>query len=242
MYEWGLRLWENDGDVEILFQLQKTFDIPVVWRERHSKAQRARGGGILSPLIPLVTKHVYPMAILTTDDPVAMDKIKDFVARGTGDRFMAHWRARENEPNGEYRFNLAGALMMGKGARINEYVLSVSRLWFSPIVLYVGATTLDDADIGIPAFKSDLAHLGDLVPRVHCAPRWGSPTPGFRGPGKAEFLVAMDKYRPGTPKGHIKPIMVSAILTARRMEIRRDHERRLERISRRLQPCHRESK
>lgn len=48
----------------------------------------------------------------------------------------------------------------------------------------------------------DLQHLRDLVPQVTCnegytLPLWDD---GFRGPGKRQFLVALDAYKEGVPR------------------------------------------
>ncbi|OHE98137.1 hypothetical protein CORC01_06505 [Colletotrichum orchidophilum] len=54
---------------------------------------------------------------------------------------------------------------------------------------------------------SHFQHLRDLVPKIPCQP--GSALPfadlGFRGPGKAQFLAALDNYQPGTPRDFYEP-------------------------------------
>ncbi|GJC83148.1 hypothetical protein ColLi_05986 [Colletotrichum liriopes] len=50
-------------------------------------------------------------------------------------------------------------------------------------------------------------HLRDLVPKIECRPGFALPTNdlGFRGPGKAQFLAALDNYQPGTPRDYEEP-------------------------------------
>ncbi|KAK1623603.1 hypothetical protein BDP81DRAFT_484805 [Colletotrichum phormii] len=53
----------------------------------------------------------------------------------------------------------------------------------------------------------DLQHLRDLVPEVPCQYRFALPIMdhGFRDPGKAQFLAALDNYQPGTPRDFHEP-------------------------------------
>ncbi|KXH28183.1 hypothetical protein CSAL01_08409 [Colletotrichum salicis] len=56
----------------------------------------------------------------------------------------------------------------------------------------------------------DLQHLRDLVPKVPCQYRFALPIMdfGFRDPGKAQFLAALDNYQSGTPRDFHEPRQV----------------------------------
>ncbi|KXH52926.1 hypothetical protein CNYM01_08165 [Colletotrichum nymphaeae SA-01] len=56
----------------------------------------------------------------------------------------------------------------------------------------------------------DFQHLRDLVPKIPCQYRFAMPIVdfGFRDPGKAQFLAALDNYQPGTPRDFHEPRQV----------------------------------
>ncbi len=60
------------------------------------------------------------------------------------------------------------------------------------LLMRVGAVIKDD----------DVQHLRDLVPKVTCVPGTALPfgDDGFRSPGRAQFLAALDAYEPGKPR------------------------------------------
>jgi hypothetical protein len=49
--------------------------------------------------------------------------------------------------------------------------------------------------------------LRDLVPQIHCSNVYALPLfdEGFRGPGKVQFLAALDHYTPGVPRNFQEP-------------------------------------
>lgn len=55
--------------------------------------------------------------------------------------------------------------------------------------------------------NEDLQHLRDLVPQINCNEGYASPLmdEGFRGPGKRQFLAALDNYTPGMPRSFGEP-------------------------------------
>jgi hypothetical protein len=56
--------------------------------------------------------------------------------------------------------------------------------------------------VGAKIKDEDLRHLRDLVPQVVCVPGtiWSLEDVGFRSPGKAQFLAALDAYEQGKPR------------------------------------------
>lgn len=55
---------------------------------------------------------------------------------------------------------------------------------------------------GAKISEDDMQHLRELVPKIHCSPGYALPLgdDGFRGPGRAQFLAALEYYKPGTPR------------------------------------------
>lgn len=62
----------------------------------------------------------------------------------------------------------------------------------SAMVMQSGAKINDD----------NIQHLREIVPRIHSSPGYAWPLndEGFRDPGRAQFLAALDHYKPGTPR------------------------------------------
>lgn len=60
------------------------------------------------------------------------------------------------------------------------------------MVMQSGAKISDD----------NMQHLREIVPRIHSSPGYAWPLndEGFRDPGRAQFLAALDHYMPGTPR------------------------------------------
>ncbi|KAJ5622113.1 hypothetical protein N7528_005345 [Penicillium herquei] len=61
--------------------------------------------------------------------------------------------------------------------------------------------------VGAKMKEEDLQYLRDLTPTIHSSPDY--PTPfndeGFRDPGRAQFLAALDHYQPGVPRSFAEP-------------------------------------
>lgn len=68
---------------------------------------------------------------------------------------------------------------------------------FAAIMMECGATIKED----------HIQHLRDLVPKIHCDEGPTSPFTdhGFRGPGKRQFLAALDHYQAGKPRSFQQP-------------------------------------
>ncbi|KAK8124229.1 hypothetical protein PG999_004147 [Apiospora kogelbergensis] len=98
----------------------------------------------------------------------------------TGDRLFDFYRAKENESSG-----------LGQGNGKYRVIL------VGALIMRTGAKIRD----------SDLQHLRELVPQVHSSPGFALPLGdgGFRDPGKAQFLAALNHYTPGTPRNYSEP-------------------------------------
>ncbi|KAI1463297.1 uncharacterized protein F4812DRAFT_447264 [Daldinia caldariorum] len=102
-------------------------------------------------------------------------EIRTKLDTGLGKRLINYWRAKESEYNGKYRVIIVGALLMRTGAKIQE---------------------------------SDMQHLRELVPQVSCNYITSSVPEsdrGFREPGRAQFLAALENYKPGEPRNFEEP-------------------------------------
>ncbi|KAK6855030.1 hypothetical protein PG990_008678 [Apiospora arundinis] len=99
---------------------------------------------------------------------------------GLGDKLFDIYRAKQHE---------GGSFGLGSG----KYRL----ILVGALVMRTGAKIRD----------SDLQHLRELVPQIHSSPGFALPIfdAGFRDPGKAQFLAALDHYTPGTPRNYSEP-------------------------------------
>lgn len=95
---------------------------------------------------------------------------------GLGDRFIDMYRKKEQQKE---PFGDYYAILAGA------------------MMLRCGARIKDD----------DRQYLRDLVPRISCVEGYASPIAdiGFRGPGKRQFLAALDHYQPGVPRSFYEP-------------------------------------
>ncbi|KAI0014507.1 hypothetical protein F4780DRAFT_789627 [Xylariomycetidae sp. FL0641] len=155
MGRWGLRLFEGDHDMDLASDLDSAFD----------------GDPNLLRISELVngcwdTMEEYNASI------IAMRKKLDM--NGLGERFLQHWRHDKTGLDPEYRFIVAGALMMRAGAKIDQ---------------------------------SHIQHMRHLAGQVTCNQKYTLPMfdLGFRAPGRAQFLAALDHYQPGTPRDFGEP-------------------------------------
>ncbi|KAJ9130235.1 MYND finger domain-containing protein [Coniochaeta hoffmannii] len=93
--------------------------------------------------------------------------------------------------------NLGDRLFAMYRAKENEYGGKYRVIVVGAVMMRVGAKIRD----------ADLQHLRDLVPQINCNEGRAPPLNdyGFRGPGKRQFLAALDAYQPGTPRSFAEP-------------------------------------
>ncbi|KAI2468593.1 hypothetical protein F4781DRAFT_265372 [Annulohypoxylon bovei var. microspora] len=55
--------------------------------------------------------------------------------------------------------------------------------------------------------ESEMQHLHEIVPRINCNSGFTLPVvdKGFRTPGRAQFMAALDHYQPGSPRNFLEP-------------------------------------
>lgn len=112
---------------------------------------------------------------LKLDDDIV--SIRNQLDSGIGDKLFDKYRAKENN--------------------LDEFEGQYQ-------VIIVGALMMR---AGANISKEQLQHLRDLVPKIDC--QYGYALPfrdlGFRDPGKAQFLAALDNYQPGVPRDYLEP-------------------------------------
>lgn len=95
-----------------------------------------------------------------------------------GERMFAACRARETDPDDLLQESKYRTIIMGA------------------LIMRAGASIS----------AADLQHLRDLMPQINCTSRR---TPfddhGFRSPGRAQFLAALDHYQPGVARSFQEP-------------------------------------
>ncbi|KAI1384849.1 uncharacterized protein F4822DRAFT_433388 [Hypoxylon trugodes] len=170
MGRWGMRLFEGDQNIDIALQINNTFGEGE--KDDLSLSHMIHQTDMLAPMMMRMYYQTSEYG----------EELQDMVSKarakldtdGLGRKLMDHWRAKETDRGGEYRFIIAGALLMRAGAEIEE---------------------------------SDMQHLRELVPRIHCSPGYELPLfdQGFRGPGRAQFLAAFDNYKPSVPRNYQEP-------------------------------------
>lgn len=102
--------------------------------------------------------------------------VREKLDSGLGDKLFDEYRAEEND--------YGGSLFDEK----RKY-----------LVIVLGALMMR---VGAKIREADIQHLRELVPDIPCREKWIYPLMdnGFRGPGKRQFLVALDHYQAGTPR------------------------------------------
>lgn len=99
---------------------------------------------------------------------------------GLGDELFEKCRAAEGDPIGDFDGDC-------------KYLQVV----FAAIMMEYGATIKE----------AHIKHLRDLVPKIQCNENTVVPLidNGFRGPGKRQFLAALDHYQGGKPRSFQQP-------------------------------------
>lgn len=93
----------------------------------------------------------------------------------------------------------------GLGDKLFAKYRDVNDLFYGKYqVIVVGALMMR---AGAKIRDEDIRYLRDLVPRINCNEgyTWPLGDQGFRGPGKRQFLAALDHYQPGVPRSFYSP-------------------------------------
>lgn len=78
---------------------------------------------------------------------------------------------------------------------------------------------------GAKISDDNMQHLRELVPKIHSSPGYALPIfdEGFRDPGRAQFLAALEYYKPGTPRTFYELRLAPSSLNYMSTKTRQDH-------------------
>ncbi|KAH6636091.1 hypothetical protein F5144DRAFT_546242 [Chaetomium tenue] len=116
-----------------------------------------------------------------TVDKSALESVRQKLDAGLGDKLIGKYRALAAATDNSW----------------NEHEAKYKFVILGALLMGTGAKIRDH----------DLQHLRQLASEVQCNENFAlafSDT-GFRGPGKRQFLAALDNYTPGTPRSYNEP-------------------------------------
>ncbi|KAF9888851.1 hypothetical protein FE257_008220 [Aspergillus nanangensis] len=177
MGRWGWRLFEGDQDLDIACALPKSLSIKNTGKWLHSLSEMIHQTDKLAPqgAREIYKTQEYVDELANEIVPWVRTKLN---TDNLGDRLFAASRARESEQD---------------AFPPNEYKIIV----LGALMMRAGAKIKNE----------DLQHLRELVPRIHCSAGYALPIgdEGFRAPGRAQFLAALDHYQEGVPRNFQEP-------------------------------------
>ncbi|ROW02521.1 hypothetical protein VMCG_06111 [Cytospora schulzeri] len=192
MGRWGMRLFEGDQDIDIAIEIDT-----ALGKGDDMNLHLSRMINQTDLLLPPAVQAYYKTEkYLKTELKKSVTKCRNTLDSGICDQLFRIFRAKENSAMGKYRVIILGALMMRAGAKIKD---------------------------------EDLQHLRDLVPLIQSNPGLAASLlgaamrplallmavrnvgdDGFRQPGRAQFLAALDNYKAGVPRSFLEPRQIEA--------------------------------
>ncbi|KAJ5827517.1 hypothetical protein N7447_004280 [Penicillium robsamsonii] len=176
MGRWGWRLFEGDQDLDAVLTLARDLDIDTDSWE-HSLSAMVHQTDMFAPEDALANYSTAKYADLLANITVPYIRQK-LDTDDLGEQLFATSRAKENDPDDflqEFKYR----------------------------TIILGALMMR---AGARINAADLQHLRDLVPQINCTPRRTLFVDhGFRTPGKAQFLAALDQYEPGVARSFQEP-------------------------------------
>lgn len=90
-----------------------------------------------------------------------------------------------------------------------------STFWFPDRKLYTVLLAAMVMESGAKISDDNMQHLREIVPQIFSTPVYASPFSdgGFCDPGRAQFLAALEYYKPGTPRAFRETRQVPRSLT-----------------------------
>ncbi|QMW27160.1 hypothetical protein G4B84_002449 [Aspergillus flavus NRRL3357] len=175
MGRWGWRLFEGDQDLDAACCLAESLGIHIGDWE-HSMSSMVHQTDMLA------------------DEGIRAFYRTDEYKRELENEIVPYVRAKFDTDN------FGDRLFAASCAKENEETCLPAR--YRTIIL--GALMMR---AGARIRAEDLQHLRDLVPQVHCTSRFALPLgdDGFRSPGRAQFLAALDHYQAGVPRNYQEP-------------------------------------
>lgn len=168
-------LFEADQDLDISCELPRTLGIETDWE--HTMSQTVHQTDMLAPteMREFYKTAEYAQELENEIVPYVRQKLD---TNDLGHAIFAASVARESEPT--------------------------ERADGKYRTIIVGALMMR---VGARIKPEQLQHLRDLVPQIHCDDRFTLPLfdEGFRGPGRVQFLAALDHYQAGVPRSFQEP-------------------------------------
>ncbi|KAJ5951250.1 uncharacterized protein N7479_009663 [Penicillium vulpinum] len=179
MGRWGWRLFEGDQDLDaVLLVTQRVESMGVdIESWEHSLSSMVHQTDMLAPAeaIAIYSTAGYAASLANVTVPYIRKKLD---TDKLGERLFAATRAKERVPEDLFQKAKYSTIIVGA------------------LMMRAGACIKE----------ADLQHLRDLVPQINCTSRrtmWEDH--GFRSPGKAQFLAALDHYEPGVARSFQEP-------------------------------------
>ncbi|KAJ5159012.1 uncharacterized protein N7500_008663 [Penicillium coprophilum] len=176
MGRWGWRLFEGDQDLDVVLSLAEDLDIDTDSWE-YSLSAMVHQTDMLAPADAraLYSTAEYANSLANVTVPYIRQK---FDTDNLGERLFAASRAKESDTNDFMQQSKYRTIILGA------------------LMMRAGARIN----------AADLQHLRDLVPQINCNSRRPLfEDHGFRTPGKAQFLAALDHYQPGVARSFQEP-------------------------------------
>ncbi|EKV15420.1 Zinc finger, MYND-type [Penicillium digitatum] len=177
MGRWGWRLFESDQDLDVAIALSNDNLGITTGHWEHRLSAMVHQTDMLAPqeAVALYSTTEYAYSLANVTIPYVRQKLD---TDNLGERMFTASRAMESDPDDLFQESKYRTIILGA------------------LMMRAGARIN----------RADLQHLRDLVPQINCTSRRTIfEDHGFRAPGKAQFLAALDHYQPGVPRNFQDP-------------------------------------
>ncbi|OQD63019.1 hypothetical protein PENPOL_c010G01225 [Penicillium polonicum] len=178
MGRWGWRLFEGDQDLDVVLSISDDDTLGIKTGQwEYSLGAMVHQSDMLAPpeAAALYRTAEYAHQLANVIVPYIRQKLD---TSNLGERMFAACRAKESDPDDLFQEAKYRTIMMGA------------------LIMRAGARIN----------AADLQHLRDLVPQINCTSRRTLfDDHGFRSPGRAQFLAALDHYQPGVARSFQEP-------------------------------------
>ncbi|KAJ5186413.1 hypothetical protein N7449_011177 [Penicillium cf. viridicatum] len=177
MGRWGWRMFEGDQDLDVVLSISDdTLGIKTGQWEYRLSAMVHQSDMLAPPEAAAVYRTPeYAHELANVIVPYVRQKLD---TSNLGERMFAASRAKESDPDDLFQESKYSTIILGA------------------LMMRSGARIN----------AADLQHLRDLVPQINCTSRHTLlDDHGFRSPGRAQFLAALDHYHPGVARSFQEP-------------------------------------